>query len=86
MDDREKLRRAIEERTREWVEVYSNDPESDALVKSLLLGVESGFRRRTGTLPENERHGPHGIIQRAFVLGMTLAEELPASVITPFCK
>lgn len=83
-DPRRKLRLAIWRRTRAWVEVYRQQPESDRLIRSLLLGVENGVRRRTGTLPENERDMPREAISRAFYVGLDLAEEIPASILAPF--
>ncbi len=83
-DPRRKLRLAIWRRTRAWVEVYRQQPESDRLIRSLLLGVENGIRRRTGTLPEHERGMPKEAISRAFLEGQLLAEQIPASILAPF--
>lgn len=85
MDDAErKLKQAIHRRTRAWADVYRPQPDGPQLIRSLLLGVENGVRRRLGTLPEHERHGPPEAIRRAFVQGQKLAEELPASILAPF--
>lgn len=82
----QKLREAVWRQCRAWAEVYRHEPEGPQLIRSLLLGVENGIRRRTGTLPEHERHCPQGAILRAWSTGKKLAEEIPASFIRPFEK
>lgn len=86
MDDAEqKLKKAIHRRTRAWADVYRAEPDGALLIRSLLIGVENGIRRRLGTLPEHERH-PSGLIDRAFVQGQKLAEEIPLSLIDLYGK
>lgn len=87
MDDAErKLKQAIHRRTRAWADVYRTQPDGPLLIRSLLLGVENGIRRRLGTLAERERHGPPEAIRRAFVQGQKLAEEIPLALIDLYGK
>jgi hypothetical protein len=87
MDDAErKLKQAIHRRTRAWADVYRMQPDGPQLIRSLLLGVENGVRRRLGTLPEHERRGPPEAIRRAFVQGQKLAEEIPLALIDLYGK
>ena len=81
----EKFRLAVWRKTRAWAEVYRQQEDGPLLIRSLLLGVENGVRRRTGTMPENEREMPRGAIGRAWDTGQDLAEDLPASI-SPLLK
>ena len=80
-DTRQQLRVAIWRRARAWAKVYKSQADGPLLVRSMLLGIENGIRRRTGTLPEAERHCPQAAIPRAFWVGQDIAEKLPASIL-----
>ena len=80
----EKFRLAVWRKTRAWAEVYRHQEDGPQLIRSLLLGVENAVRRRSGTLPENEREMSRGAISRAWLAGVKVAEGLPASILPPF--
>lgn len=83
-DPRKTLRLAIWRRARAWAKIYREQPDSALLIRSMLIGIETGIQRRIGTLPPEARGAygcPEGLLWKAHAVGQQIAEELPASTL-----
>ena len=78
---------AIRSRALEWVEIYKKQSSGPELVKSMLFGIQTGIRRRQGTLCQHEHGGnrpPQWVILSAYGDGLDIAEDLPSALIDCF--
>jgi hypothetical protein len=83
-DPRQELREAIKRHAHDWAEVYMKEPDSELLIRSMLVGIEKGIQRRAGLLPLSENGAyrtPPGLIGRAYGVGLDISEQIPASIL-----
>lgn len=82
-DAKDVLRKAVGRVTKDWVEAYSRLPDAEHMVKSLLIGVESGICERVG---RRKPSYPIGVDSGAYIQGQQCAEKIPNAILRRACK
>lgn len=78
MDRKALLKAAVLKVTKDWIEAYSGLPDAERMVKSLLIGVESGICERIG---KKRNSYPIGVNSGAYIQGQNCAGKIPNAIL-----